>query len=449
MIKSPALRGPAISLLMCVALPVAAQLDCRSILGAWIKPFSENSRFSWGTELTIAPGLMRDRTIFNSLVMGGFEYSSKNLYHTVYLEGVGKYWYNSVTGQGTGGTTDGYADFSKPAENHLGIRELFYRYNGRFMIKGGIQSVKSPDFFLIDERMLGISAQKTTGAVHYDLQSGTVFSGIARMRDVCGVRHLYNLTRGGKISFVGDNPGDANFFLGSVTWVPDRKSIKDGSVSQDEFTSTEEKDEFSATGSEFSDMTVTKEKKGLFTIEKTGFLFYEEFGSRFHDYKYHGAVFAEINMPWQTRLRGELLYQYARNTKAFVLMTSLDKDHQWENGATTGFGGKLLILMKQDTKVLYFPAFSNLFLGEMLRLDAMHMPLFTLSADHTFATPNKLHFKIDYVQQLKGDHSKEFDCIAGIKLGHHAKLSAVTGYVNSDLLTESNFLGRLELRIAF
>jgi len=420
------------------------------MLGAYIKPFSENSRLSWGTELTAAPGVMLDRNIFNSMIMGGIEYSSRDLVHSVYLEGVGKFWYNTKTGPGTGGTGGGYSAFSKPAENHLGIRELFYRYNGKFILKGGIQSVKSPDFYLIDERMLGISAQKTFGPFRGDIQTGTVFSGIARMRDVCGVRHLYNLTRGGRISFVGDNPGDANFSLGVLSWSPGKEETKEISLEPrtEEFIPLEGKDEFGAATNE-SDVFSDVKKKKIGEVEKAGILFYEEFGSRFHDYKYHAAAFIQIKLPLKTDLKGEILYQYARNTKAWILMSSIGKTFQGKNGGTTQWNGKWFHLIKQDEKVLYFPSFSNLFLGEMVRLDVMHSPLFVLSADHVFPSHKKIHLNIEYLQQLKGDRIHELDCIAGMKLNRHSKLTAVTGYVSSDVLNLENFLCRLELRIAF
>lgn len=436
-------------LLLLSVMPGWAQLDCRSIMGAYITPFRDSSRFAWGAELTLAPGVLRDRTIFNTLAIAGLDYTSYNKKHNFYFEGAAKYWYNSTSGPGLDGKGTDYADFSKPLKKHFGFRELYYRYNDFLQIKTGIQSLHSPDFFLIDERLLGISMQKQTRNIRIDLQSGTVYSGIARMSDVCGVRHLYNLAKGGKISFVGNDPFDSNFALASVTWFSGQKSKAATDLNkQGEFNVTDEfelYDEFSQPGAS----GINSGKGQRPGIEKTGLLFYEEFGSRFHDYKYHGAAFIHFHLLPGSDIKFELLYQYARNTRAWITYTSIGKEFQWKNGGITEVEAKWFHLIRQDEKVLYFPAFTNLFLGEMMRLDAMHFPLLSVSAVHKFSGKNKLQVDLNYVRQLKDQKTSEVDLITGIKVHKNARLSAIFGYVNSGFLLKDNYLARLELRIAF
>lgn len=435
-----------VSMLISTATFAWSQLDCRSMMGAYIAPLSDSSRLSWGAEITVAPGILRDRSIFNTMGLAGVDYTSFNKKHNVYFEGAVKYWYNSVTGPGLDGSGEDFSDFSKPAKNHFGFRELYYRYNDFLQIKTGIQSLKSPDFFLIDERLLGISAQKQTGNLRFDLQTGTVFSGIARMSDVCGVRHLYNLAKGAKISFVGVDPFDSNFALASATWVPGRHGKK-SMVSNDQ-EAPGEFEEFSL--SENTGESANGINKGMQpSIEKTGILFYEEFGSRFHDYKYHGAAFIHFHLLPGTDIKLELLYQHARNTRAWITYASIGKEFQWKNGGITELEGKWYHLIRQDEKVLYFPAFTNLFLGEMMRLDAMHFPLLTFSAGHKFPGSNKLQVDLNYVRQLKDQKTSEVDLITGIKVHRNARLSAIFGYVSSGFLIKDNYLTRLELRIAF
>jgi hypothetical protein len=419
------------------------------MMGAYITPFSDNSRLSWGTELTVAPGILRDRFIFNTLGIAGLDYTSNNRKHNIYFEGAAKYWYNSVTGPGLDGSGEDYSAFSKPDKKYFGFRELYYRYNDFLMIKTGIQSLKSPDFFLIDERMLGISAQKQSGALRFDLQSGTVYSGIARMSDVCGVRHLYNLAKGGKISFTGNDPFDSNFALASVTWFPGQKSRAAADINENEEFSVTDEFEISEEFSQSGESGISGKKGERPEIEKTGILFYEEFGSRFHDYKYHGAAFIHFHLLPGTDMKLELLYQHARNTRAWISYAAVEKEFQWKNGGITELEGKWYHLIRQDEKVLYFPAYTNLFLGEMMRLDAMHLPLLSLSAGHKFPGSNKLQVDLNFVRQLKDQKTSEVDLITGIKVHRNARLSAIFGYVSSGYLIKDNYLARLELRIAF
>ena len=143
------------------------------------------------------------------------------------------------------------------------------------------------------------------------------------------------------------------------------------------------------------------------------------------------------------------MQQVARDANATFYLANLSKQASWDNGGLTDADVQVLGFIEQDDDIQFYPSFSNLFMGEIMRLDAMHSPLLSASVKHQFPLKNKLHLKLDYVRQLGKDFTQEVDFMAGMKIHKHAKLTSMLGYVSSDLLTEGNFLTRIELRIAF
>ena len=422
---------------------LTAQPECRSTLGAYLKPVSEKLPLNWATELTLSPGIMSDRQIFNGMAYLGLGYFTKSNKHQVYFEGAYKYWYNSTDGPGLAGTGTGYADFDKPEKKHFGFREMYYEYNDLFSVKAGIQSMKTVGSMLLDERVLGISGSKEWGNVNIRLAGGTVYDEIARMQDVCGTRHLYNLVRGSKVNFVGDKMLDSNFWLAELNWKPGSKKTTN-EVPADEFAAFDSGDEFS----EFS--TEGKTKKPAFVrLKNISVRLYEEFGKVFPAYKYYAGTSAVFELGKSIQFQTEFLGQLMDENKAIFWKALLQKDMFRHNGALTSLKIGYLGIQKIDDEVLHFPSYSNLFKGEVMRLDMMHLPILEFGIDHRFSNKLKSQFGCNYIHQLEGTNTHELNVIYSLKPWKHLHLYTIAAWMQSDLMEEDNYLLKLEARFAF
>ena len=82
-------------------------------------------------------------------------------------------------------------------------------------------------------------------------------------------------------------------------------------------------DEFDSFSSdEFSEET---SKAKLLKINELGLLFYEEFGEAFHEYKYYSGIFGMLELPFEVKLRAELVDQYILNDHALAYWVNLQK----------------------------------------------------------------------------------------------------------------------------
>lgn len=327
---------------------VEAQHECRSALGAHFKPISENLPINWATEIVLMPGAMSDRFIFNGMAIAGLEYYSKSLKHQFYFEGEYKYWYNSNRGPGMAGTGTGYVSFNQPEKLHFGFRELFYSYNGSFKIKAGIQSMKSAKSFLLDEGVFGISAKKKLGNLQVNLKGGTVYGAIAKMQDICGTRHLYNLVRGNKVNFVGENLLESNFILAELNWSPGSKT----ELAKGNFNEFESTDEFS----DFNEFSSEEKATKAFSFKNATFRFYEEFGEIFPDYKFYGGATFEFELFEKLGLDAEILTQWMNENKALIYKFRVNREKFWSNGALSVLEAKYLGLKNIDDDVQHLPS---------------------------------------------------------------------------------------------
>ena len=421
--------------------PGFSQPECRSVLGAHLKPFSDNFPLNWASEFTVSPGFMKDRIIFNGMAYLGLDYTSKSKIHQFYFEGAYKYWFNSSNGPGVSGTGTGFSDFNSPEKKNLGFRELFYSYSNGFIIKTGIQSMKSTGSMLLDERVLGISVKRDFNRVRFSFQGGTVFDDIARMQDVCGTRHVYNLLRGSKVNFVGDNMLDSNFLLAELNWTPGEGSAGKA-PGTDEFAPIE-------SSGEFSEFSGTGGKASGFKIKNFGFRVYEEFGKVFPDYKVYTGSNLRMELFNFFQLDAEAILQMMKENNAFIWKLGLQKEIFRTNGSFTSFRTEYLGNFGFNGKENHFPAFSNLFKGEVMRLDMMHMPLLELEVNHRFADSWKSAIKCSYIHQLTRDKSRELDMVYSMQPWKHLNLNAIGSYMQSNLLDGNNFLFKLEARFAF
>lgn len=433
-------KGASLILLLLVQGIAEAQPDCRSIIGAYLKPVG-NSAFSWAVEGTGAAGIMPDRTIAHWSMYGALDFSKS--IHQIYFEGAYKDWYNSAANPDGLDPQTGLPDYNRPSNSyHWGFRELFYRLGHReTFLKFGIQSFKSADYLLFDERMLGLSAQKTLGSFVLTAATGTVSQRLARFQDVCGTRHVYNLFHRSQFNFTGETPFETNFAGVFLTSKPESKAKSaPSSSSADEF------DEFSS--DEFTtDLPIDEQTHAK--VNEWGLFFYEEFGSGFHDYKYYTGAYTTISLPGDFKLKAELAGQYIYSDKALAWWLAAERNITWSNGASTRLEAGYLNKIDLSDDAHFYPAFSNLFMGEILRLDVIDLPMISASVKHGFPGKLKSTVQLNSVVQTGGDHSYEVDLLAGIRVVKHARLTGIISRLNSNLLDTAYWMTKLELKIAF
>ncbi len=436
--------------LLLVSLQSPAQPDCRSIIGAHLKPLA-TTPVSWAVEGMGAGGILTDRTIAHWNIYGALDFTSGK--HQAYFEGSYKDWYNSAKNPDGVEPQTGLPDYNRPAQKHWGLRELFYRFGTReSYVKAGIQSLKLPDFLLFDERMIGISAVQKWGLISVSAYSGTVSQQIARFQDVCGTRHVYNLFHRSQFNFVGKQPGETNFASLFLTWIPDQFVEEN----QNQVDSAENKDEFEVFAEdEFSSENfITPEnsqiqKRNTVKLEKSGLFFYEEFGSGFHEYKYYTGMFAGISFPENFTFKAELIDQYILNDHALAWWASLEKLLYWGNGQSSGITLGYLGKFDISQGAHFYPAFSNLFLGEVMKLDAIDLPLLSGTVKHYCNGKWKPTIQFNGVYQPEGNQSRELDVLLGFKPFRNSRITLIGSYLNSELMEKDYWMTKLEFRIAF
>jgi hypothetical protein len=420
------------------------QVDCRTILGSNLRSISDGP-FSWGLELSGSLGAMADRKIANGQIYAGLDFSKSH--HQFYFEVAYKNWYNSAKNPDGEDPGTSFTDFNRPKPSNLGFRELFYQYkNQSDFLKFGVQTYKTPDNFILNERILGISGNKSLGNFIATGALGTVTNKISRFGDVCGNRHIYNILHRSQFNFTGDKPGATNFGTLFLNW-------KRGSATKKSSTPENKNDEFSEFG-QFDEFSVTSddsktEKKSIIRAEKAGIFFYEEFGSGFHEYKYYTGGFAEFETVKQSVLELQLIDQYILNDHALAYRIKLEKDHFWKKGSNTKFALSFLSKINIDKDAHFYPAFSNLFLGEVMRMDAIDLPLFYGTIKHSFKSKYKIYMQLNAASQLKADKSKEIDLQMGAKISNHFLLTTIFSYMTSSLLDKEQWMVKLEARYAF
>ncbi|TLX75369.1 hypothetical protein E9993_10765 [Labilibacter sediminis] len=428
------------NILLWVALimssPAMAQNACKSNLGSHFKS-NGDTRFSWAAELMVGQGVMTERTFSNTMVNAGFNFSTEDFKHQFYLEGTLKYWWNTKPGAvgGKSGSGEHYSSFSSPAKKHLGFRELFYQYKREnTFFKLGIQTYVSPDYFLVDERLIGASYQHKFGAFTFNAMLATSHRNIARMQNVCGTRHVYQLLRGGRVDFIGDRLLESNLYLMSMNYKPGNKApVNMSSKDDDEFSEFESFDEF-------SDGISKKES----VLKEIGLAYYQEFGDIFHQSKYYGAMYSTLNLPLDISLKLEGVYQYISTENVGLIYSGLSRYFKLDKSNLKLEGG---YFYKTRSDVPFYPTFSNMFIGEVIRMDSREMPL--TYADVIFGLQNKLktYLRLGGAYQVNGNNSNEIDLEIGSRVWKKMRAFTTFSRIESDVLYDTYYMGKLEIRI--
>ena len=431
-----------ISLSLFVSFSANAQMECRSTLAAHLTPFHEKVPIYWAIEGTMAPGIMTspynntDKTKLNGgMILGALDFSISKK-HSFYIEGGYKNWQNS--------------DFvsSSQSNRHLGMRQVFYGFTTKnTKVKLGLHEAKLGSFPLVDERIFGASIDQNIGAFTINARGGTVLRNFARMGSFCANRHLYGVINSNYTENIGKTPGETNLAGFALNWNPHYVKPKQSTTSDDEFSDTG--DEFSGIEDEFSELTEPKQKV---SVTNLGLILYDEFGSTDYipDNKLYAGSIVDIDLPYGIYTQTGAIYQNMAQNNTMIYLVKLGKNFSLYDGSNTKISSTYIGKTDIDDNALFQPLFTNLFLGEIMRLDATETPLLQASIKHRFPGKLKFHMGVKVVGQFEGNKTNEQDLELGIMtMNNHLKLTLIGSRVETNALPNNFFMGRVELRLAF
>jgi len=424
-------------LALMISSTVKAQWECPSRLGGSLKPFGQ-SNLMWAGEVTTTGGFIEKSALSNLLVFGALDYSvNKN---TFYLEGGFKSWYRS------GGDRDNNGLYS------FGLREAFYRYSGeKQTLTLGLHSAKSDDYYLLNERVVGANYRVKLGNIDFNAVGGSIMKDFARNGTFCTLGYLYNIVPGRPRSDLGNSFGQTNLGMVTLTWHPN------SSKGDNEFSS----------GGEFG----TTPKESFLNIKSLGLVAYHEFGDLISQKAFITGAYGEFSLGG-INLKPEILLQSSKNNNAIIYSAIADKQIDWANGQMTKLFARYIGMKKNDAGAIATNSFSNIFAGEVLRLDALDMPFVQIGLKHSFPAI-KTSLKIQGAMQTGAvtgytpdDYNttpgkmKELDLTLSKNLGKAFLLNATIGYLNHpNMITDdsaylkyvsrNSFFGKVELRITF
>lgn len=415
------MRITVVLMFMIFALSARAQWECRSHLLSNLKPVKSFSALRWGGELEGSGGYLTNSFIANGMVFLGAELSVRN--HTFYAEGGEKYWYNRNLDQGY--------SFSKLLP---GLRELSYSYGSPgFQIKAGLQQMTIGDYFLVNERAWGLSVFKPMGDFKLLLSGATVTKQFARNGIFCSNSYLYDIVTSRSYP-LGNAMGETNFAAISLTKIPGKKQTAQAS-GDDKFGSFE---------------PVSTQKSGWDALECSyGMTLYAEFGSYYTVPRWYGTLQSQLKTDHLGNLKAEGVYQSMTDSRAVLFFLQYEKDWEWSTGDRTSVRLTGLEKLDLDEGTQAMPAFANLFMGEVFRLDIIDLPLVNVSLRHQL--PNQqLSVKLSYSRQIEGANMQELDCSIGkFFFDKHVRMTLLSGLMHSDELSDWSKLARLEMRVFF
>ena len=426
---------PIILMMLLVSQSAMAQWECPSRLGGSLKPIGE-SNLMWSAEITTSAGFIGDYKIANGMMFAGLDYSINH--HTLYVEGGVKNWVRNdslnVTNYQTG---------------KFGMREAFYRFstdNHKFTL--GLQSTKSDDYYLINERMVGANYKATFGNFNLNLLGGSVLKQAARNGTFCTVGYLINVVPGRERALIGNQFGQTNVSMLSLTYIP-------RSGGGDEFSS-----EFSGSGA----------SKSIFKLNEIGGLAYYEFGTGKTVTPFLTGLYTSVDLAG-INLKPEILVQAAANNNAVLYNFEASKEVNWSSGQLTKLMVKYYGLKEISEGAIALNSYSNVFAGEVLRLDALELPFLQVGIKHSFPSI-KSSVKLQTALQTgktsgyipdnfntEPPRMKEFDISFTKNFGKYFLVNVYAGYLEHPTLTviesqikylkDASPWGKVELRFTF
>jgi hypothetical protein len=403
-----------------------AQWECPSQLAAYLKPVGKSNIY-WSGELTGGTGYLTNNLIGNGMGLVGLDWSFGK--STIYAEGGIKYWNRYDL------------DASASTDNfHAGIRELYYQYKWQpATLTLGIQSARLDDDFLLNERIFGVNYKLSQGKWTMNLLGGSVTKDFARNGTFCNVGYLYDILPGRQRALIGNAFGQTNLAAATLKYQPHKTSGKAKTAAQE--------NEFSA--SEFGgSLDPSMESKATsFKVESVGAVTYSEFGDWINQPFLTAGLFAQTEWGKGWSFKPEILFQSATDNNAIIYSLKLEKMFEGEH-TRTNLNIRYLGKTNIDTNAKILNSFSNIFAGDVIRLDALDSPFIQAGIKHSFPK-QKIHFKAQFANQFNDNEMCEFDLEAGKKFGKKLQVNLLSGYVRSNLLTDNALMGRIEFRYYF
>jgi hypothetical protein len=303
----------------------------------------------------------------------------------------------------------------------------------------GIHSARLDDDFLLNERILGGNLRFLQGKWSVNVLGGTVTKDFARNGTFCNVGYLYDILPGRQRSLIGTGVGQTNLAAFTLKYQPHKTSgkVKAG-ASEDEFSSSE--------FGEGLDQSA-ENKANSFKLESVGIAAYHEFGSWVSQSFVTGGLFALTEWGKGWSFKPEILFQSETSNKALIYSMKLEKLLEGEKSRTSlnlRYLGKTNI----DSGAKILNSFSNIFAGDVIRLDAIDLPFIQAGFKHSLSR-QKIHFKAQLASQVNGNSMKEFDLEAGKKFGKNLQVNLLNGIVRSKLLSDDALMSRIEFRYYF
>lgn len=389
-----------------------AQWNCPSKLGSVIQPISPMiPGLKIGAELTGSTGYLADNYYGFYAAYLGIDYTRG--VHNIYLEG------------GAKGFSRWDNNNSQNFNNRFaGFREAFYQLRlPNTLLRAGVQTTTLGDDYLVNERMLGLKFEQRFKQLELQAASGTVMKYFARNGLFCNVGYVYDILYRDR-GFIGSKLGETNFAGATL-------SIK-----------------------------TSKESK---LKAKFGLSIYDEFYINRSDTSFNKNVllvgaFGNMNV-LGVDLNANCQYQTLQNENAYILSLSAKKMINWDFGHRTELYARAIGVLEMDKAAIIRNSFSNLFLGDVVRLDARDAPLYQASIRHSLPKYS-LHFKAQYTSEFEKTGLNEFDFSIS-KRFNNVYLSGIFGYLNYnentltsndvsyrwDNVRKQSYLARLECRI--
>jgi hypothetical protein len=451
--KMKLLKPALLSTLLLSSASLFAQWECPSRIGGNLKPFTETlPNLTWAGELTTTAGSTGDYAIGNLMGFGALDYSTDKT--TFYLEGGVKSWkrldFNGYHNEG----------------HNFGLREAFFQYRGTSnTLNLGLRSTQGDDHYLINERVMGIDFKQTLGNWNLRAVTGSVMNRFARNGTFCTLGYLYNIVPGRERALLGRQFGQTNLAMLTLNYRPGSKpSTSDEFASSDGLSTP---NEFAATD-EFA-TSAKKPAQSLVKLVNAGALAYTEYGVLIATKALYSGLYAEVEVAGIT-LKPEIILQSASGNQGLIYNLTAQKQITWSNQQQTKIFGRYIGMIQIDSAAHALNSFSNVFAGEVLRLDANELPIFQCGIKHSVPSLQaslKLQAALQTGETRGYQHNimlppptvgrmEEYDMVLSKNFGDHFLLNAHLGYLVYPKMTSVyNYVtnktpwGKLEMRITF
>ncbi|MCK9163191.1 MAG: hypothetical protein M0O93_02435 [Bacteroidales bacterium] len=383
-----------IFLLVFLPLVSNAQWNCPSKLASYTKPIPYLP-IKGGIELTGSGGIIDDNYFGFFAGYAALEYTNKQ--HGIFIEGGIKTWTRHDNG----------LDLTYK-NGHPGFREAYYQFlNKSTSLRLGIQTITLDDHYLVNDRAAGLNFTYNYKKLSLQIAGGSVTKYFSRNGLFCNIGFVYDILHRDR-GLMGNGLGQTNFTA----------------------------------------LTLSYKNKGIDKgLNKIGIALYDEFGSRIDTNVFMSGLYATLTLPFEIELNPEVLYQNAINNNAILYSIGLRKMFITDNAHRFDFQARVIGSTELDNGAMIRNSFSNLFLGDVIRLEAQDLPLYQASLRYSIPR-HSLHFKLQYTSEFQTNGLSEIDFSVGKRVLNQVQLSAIGGYIKSPTLEHGDaFLARIEARV--